>query len=55
MSGLMFPKSAIIKALRNTGGIVKNAAESLDCDRGTIYKAIKLSGSPVLVAYTVGP
>lgn len=35
-----YTKAKIIKALENTGGIVKNAAASLGCSRQTIYNAM---------------
>ena len=39
--GPTYPKSAIIKAIKNTGGIVNNAAQALGCSRQTIYNAME--------------
>lgn len=38
---MSYKAAVFIKALANTGGIIKNAAETIGCSRQTVYNAIK--------------
>jgi len=40
-TGDHYPPAVFIKALKNTGGVLKNVAEVIGCARSTVYEAAK--------------